>query len=107
MTDIGTGSYTILGPDRRRDDGRAARAGERAAGRLRLPRSHRARAASFGANNSTSGVYAACVKLREQVAAKLGLDPTTAAFADGRVSAGGHAAPLADAVRDGARPAHG
>ena len=24
MTDIGTGSYTIIAPDRRRDDGRAA-----------------------------------------------------------------------------------
>ena len=37
MTDIGTGTYTIIAPDRGRDDGRAAREGRRAARRFRLP----------------------------------------------------------------------
>lgn len=39
----------------------------------------------MGAASSTAGVYAACVKLREAVAQKLGLDPVTAEFVDGQV----------------------
>src|SRR3546814_15562765 len=42
----------------------------------------------WGANNSTSGVYAACMKLREAIAQKLGVDPGQAEFADGYVRAG-------------------
>ncbi len=38
----------------------------------------------WGANNSTSGVYAACVKLRESVAQKLGFNADDLQFADGR-----------------------
>jgi xanthine dehydrogenase YagR molybdenum-binding subunit len=55
----------------------------------------------FGGNNSTSGVYAACVKLREAVAQKLGLDPKEAEFSDEKVSAGGRSASLADAAAQG------
>lgn len=55
----------------------------------------------WGAASSTSGVYAACVKLREAVARKLDLDPATARFADGQVSAGDRSVALADAARDG------
>jgi xanthine dehydrogenase YagR molybdenum-binding subunit len=42
----------------------------------------------WGANSSTAGVYAACVKLREEVARKAGLDPAEAEFANGAVRAG-------------------
>ena len=38
----------------------------------------------WGANSSTSGVYAACVKLRDAVAQKLGFNSADAEFADGR-----------------------
>ena len=38
----------------------------------------------WGANSSTAGVYAACVKLREAVAQKLGFDSADAMFADGQ-----------------------
>jgi xanthine dehydrogenase YagR molybdenum-binding subunit len=55
----------------------------------------------WGANTSTSGVYAACVKLREAVAQKLGVDPATAEFADGEVRAGGRSLSLAEAARGG------
>ena len=55
----------------------------------------------FGANNSTSGVYAACMKLREAVAKKAGIAPADARFADGRVSAGSRAMSLADAAGPG------
>jgi xanthine dehydrogenase YagR molybdenum-binding subunit len=45
-------------------------------------------------------VYAACIKLREAVAAKLGLDPATAEFTDGQVRSGGRSLPLAQAAAD-------
>jgi xanthine dehydrogenase YagR molybdenum-binding subunit len=42
----------------------------------------------WGANNSTSGVYAACTKLREAVAQKLGFNSPDVTFADGLVISG-------------------
>lgn len=100
MTDIGTGSYTIIA--------------QTAAEMMGLPvhqivvrladSSYPVSSGSggqFGANNSTSGVYAACIKLREAVTQKLGLNSTDAIFADGQVRSGDHAVPLAEAARDG------
>jgi xanthine dehydrogenase YagR molybdenum-binding subunit len=55
----------------------------------------------WGANNSTAGVYAACVKLREAVAQKLGFDAANAVFAEGQVRSGNRRAPLAQAAGDG------
>jgi xanthine dehydrogenase YagR molybdenum-binding subunit len=55
----------------------------------------------WGGNNSTAGVYAACVKLREMVAQKLGFNSAEAAFSDGGVRAGNRTVPLAHAARDG------
>ncbi|KHL26281.1 xanthine dehydrogenase [Croceibacterium mercuriale] len=96
MTDIGTGTYTILA--------------QTAAEMMGLPLDRvtvrlgdsddPASAGSggqWGAANSTSGVYAACVKLRTAIAEKLGMDPTTADFTDGEVRAGNRSARLSDA----------
>lgn len=93
MTDIGTGSYTIIA--------------QTAAEMLGVPLSHvevRLGDSSFpvsagsggqwGANTSTAGVYAACVKLREAIAKKLGFDAASAVFADETVSVGDRSAPL-------------
>ena len=100
MTDIGTGTYTII----------AQTAAEMMGLRLeqvtvRLGDSDSPASAGsggqWGANNSTAGVYAACVKLREQVAQRLGFNATDAAFADGKVAAGDRTANLRDAVRAG------
>ncbi len=55
----------------------------------------------MGANNSTAGVYAACVKLREAVAQKLGFNAADVAFADGQVASGDRSVPLAEAAADG------
>jgi xanthine dehydrogenase YagR molybdenum-binding subunit len=52
----------------------------------------------WGANSSTSGVYAACVKLREAVAQKLGFNSTEVDFADGQVRSGNRSVPLAQAA---------
>ncbi|WP_312122273.1 aldehyde oxidoreductase molybdenum-binding subunit PaoC [Kosakonia cowanii] len=93
MTDIGTGSYTIIA--------------QTAAEMLGVPLSHvevRLGDSSFpvsagsggqwGANTSTAGVYAACVKLREAIAKKLGFDAASAVFADETISLGERSAPL-------------
>jgi xanthine dehydrogenase YagR molybdenum-binding subunit len=55
----------------------------------------------WGANNSTSGVYAACVKLREAVAQKLGFNSADVAFADGQVASGNRKVPLGEAASGG------
>ena len=70
--------------DRGRDDGRAARQGRGPAGRFQPFPVSCGSGGQFGANNSTSGVFAACMKLREAVARKLGFNPADAVFADGK-----------------------
>ncbi|WP_413675196.1 aldehyde oxidoreductase molybdenum-binding subunit PaoC [Massilia cellulosiltytica] len=99
MTDIGTGTYTIVG--------------QTAAEMLGVPLSRvtvrlgdsaypvsAGSGGQWGGNSSTAGVYAACVKLRENVAKKLGLDPAHADFSGGMVRAGGKALPLEQASRE-------
>ncbi len=100
MTDIGTGSYTILGQTAAEMmgvplDSVSVRLGDSA-----YPVSCGS-GGQFGGNSSTSGVYAACVKLREAVAQKLGMDPESALFEDGRVRHGGRDVPLREAASSG------
>jgi len=100
MTDIGTGSYTIIAQTAAEMMGLpldqiVVRLGDSA-----FPVSSGS-GGQFGANNSTSGVYAACVKLREAVAQKLGFNPADVAFADGQVISGNRKVPLGQAASDG------
>jgi xanthine dehydrogenase YagR molybdenum-binding subunit len=100
MTDIGTGSYTIIAQTAAEMMGAPL---ERVAVRLgdsAFPVSSGS-GGQFGANNSTSGVYAACVKLRDAVAQKLGFNSADIAFTDGQVSSGNRRVPLAQAASDG------
>jgi xanthine dehydrogenase YagR molybdenum-binding subunit len=100
MTDIGTGSYTIIAQTAAEMMGLPI---ERVVVRLGdsdFPVSAGS-GGQWGGNSSTAGVYAACVKLREAVAARLGLDPATAEFVDGAVRAGGKSVPLAQAAQGG------
>jgi xanthine dehydrogenase YagR molybdenum-binding subunit len=55
----------------------------------------------WGANNSTAGVYAACIELREAVTQKLGFNSAEAAFSDGTVQSGNRKVPLGQAVSGG------
>ena len=55
----------------------------------------------WGANSSTAGVYAACVKLREAIAQKLGFNTADWEFTDGEVRSAGRSVPLVEAARDG------
>jgi xanthine dehydrogenase YagR molybdenum-binding subunit len=54
----------------------------------------------WGGNCSTAGVYAACVKLRDAIAQKIGANATGIVFADGAVRSGDRTVPLADIAGD-------
>ncbi len=100
MTDIGTGSYTIIA--------------QTAAEMMGLPldkvmvrlgdSSFPASAGSggqWGGNSSTAGVYAACMKLREAIALKVKaqdpkFDIANAVFSDGKIQSGSQTFLLAD-----------
>ena len=100
MTDIGTGSYTILAQTAAEMMGLPIDRVRVVLGDSSFPVSAGS-GGQWGANSSTAGLYAACVKLREAVAAKLGVDPKTAEFADGQVISGDRSVALVDAARDG------
>ncbi|SEF96003.1 aldehyde oxidoreductase molybdenum-binding subunit PaoC [Bosea lathyri] len=97
MTDIGTGSYTIIAQTAAEMMGLPI---EKVAVRLgdsTFPVSCGS-GGQWGGNNSTAGVYAACVKLREAVAQKLGFNSAEAVFADGQVRLGNRSVSLAEAA---------
>lgn len=97
MTDIGTGTYTIIAQTAAEMMGVTLDKVVVRLGDSDFPASAGS-GGQWGANSSTAGVYAACVKLREAVANKLGLDPAAAQFADGRVIVGERSVPLAQAA---------
>ena len=100
MTDIGTGSYTIIAQTAAEMLGLPMSAVTVKLGDSAYPVSAGS-GGQFGAANATAGVYAACVKLRDAIAQKLALDPVATSFADGRVRAGGRSVAIAEAARDG------
>lgn len=100
MTDIGTGSYTIIAQTAAETMGVPLKSVIVRLGDSAFPVSAGS-GGQWGANSSTAGVYAACMKMREVVTGKLGLDPAAAEFADGRVKSGNRSFSLADAAKDG------
>ncbi|TBV72002.1 aldehyde oxidoreductase molybdenum-binding subunit PaoC [Pseudoxanthomonas winnipegensis] len=100
MTDIGTGTYTILAQTAAEMMGVPLERVKVELGDSSFPVSAGS-GGQWGANSSTAGVYAACVKLREAVAGKFGMDADSARFEDGMVVAGGQRKKLADAAADG------
>ncbi|GKS94858.1 aldehyde oxidoreductase molybdenum-binding subunit PaoC [Acidovorax sp. SUPP2825] len=97
MTDIGTGSYTIMGQTAAEVMGVALQQVDVHLGDSAFPASAGS-GGQWGANNATAGVYAACMKLRETIARKLGVAPAEAVFADGMVRAAGRSVPLGEAA---------
>jgi xanthine dehydrogenase YagR molybdenum-binding subunit len=100
MTDIGTGSYTIIAQTAAEMlgvslDNVVVRLGDSS-----FPVSAGS-GGQFGGNCSTAGVYAACVKLREAVAQRLGVNADEAEFVGGEVRAGGKSMPLRSAAQAG------
>jgi xanthine dehydrogenase YagR molybdenum-binding subunit len=99
MTDIGTGTYTILAQTAAEMMGVPLEKVIVRLGDSAFPISCGS-GGQWGGNNSTAGVYAACMKLREAVAQKAQLDPAKATFADGFVRVGDRRVSLADAAGD-------
>jgi xanthine dehydrogenase YagR molybdenum-binding subunit len=97
MTDIGTGSYTIIGQTAAEMMGVPLEKVVVRLGDSTFPVSAGS-GGQWGANSSTAGVYAACVKLREAVAQKLGFNSADVMFADGQVRSGNRTVPLAQAA---------
>ncbi len=100
MTDIGTGSYTVVQqtaaemmgvePDRI-----VVRMGDSS-----FPETPGS-GGQQGAPSVTAGVYAACTNLRDAIASKLGFNTADVAFADGHVRSGNRSIALSDAAGNG------
>jgi xanthine dehydrogenase YagR molybdenum-binding subunit len=97
MTDIGTGSYTIIAQTAAEMMGVPIEKVTARLGDSDFPVSCGS-GGQWGGNNSTAGVYAACVKLREAVAQKLGFNSAEAVFANGEVRAGNRSVSLPEAA---------
>ena len=100
MTDIGTGSYTIIAQTAAEMMGVPLEQVAVKLGDSAFPVSAGS-GGQWGANPSTAGVYAACVKLREQVATALGINPDEAEFVEGEVRSGHRSVPLSAAAANG------
>jgi len=98
MTDIGTGTYTIVAQTAAEMMGVKIDKVVVKLGDSSFPESPGS-GGQWGAASSTSGVYAACIKLREAAARVLGFDPEKAEFTDGLIKQGNKGYPLASAAK--------
>ncbi len=99
MTDIGTGSYTIIAQTAAEMMGVPMDKVIVLLGDSSFPASSGS-GGQWGGNSSTAGVYAACMALRERVAQKLGFNSTDVVFEDGKVKSGNRSVSLSDAAGD-------
>ena len=97
MTDIGTGSYTILAQTAAETMGLPMEAVEVRLGNSAFPVASGS-GGQMGAASSTAGVYAACVMLQKRIAERLGAE--NPAFEDGNVRAGNTVMSLAEVSAD-------
>lgn len=95
MTDIGTGSYTILGQVAAETLGLPIEKVNVRLGDSDFPLSAGS-GGSWGANSASAGVYAACMALRETIAKKAGVNSQDAEFVDGSVRSGQRSVSLAE-----------
>ncbi|GLK43379.1 MULTISPECIES: aldehyde oxidoreductase molybdenum-binding subunit PaoC [Novosphingobium] len=100
MTDIGTGTYTIMAQTAAEMMGVPLAKVTVKLGDSSFPVSAGS-GGQWGANSSTAGLYAACVKLREAIVSKLGLGPGEAVFENGQVHVGNRVADIAAAAKGG------
>ncbi len=96
MTDIGTGSYTIIAQTAAETMGVPLDRVSVTLGDSAHPASSGS-GGQWGAASSTAGVYAACVALRRAIGQKLGFDGDSATFSDGRMIAANRSWKLTDA----------
>ncbi|MGF6170576.1 xanthine dehydrogenase YagR molybdenum-binding subunit [Pseudomonas moraviensis] len=100
MTDIGTGSYTIIAQTAAEMMGVPLERVVVHLGDSRFPESSGS-GGQWGAASSTAGVYAACLKLREAAARAVGIDPQQAEFVEGQIRAGSQHVALSQAAAKG------
>src|ERR1700694_3170432 len=91
MTDIGTGTYTILAQIAAEMLGLPVERIRVELGDTSFPEAAGS-GGSWGAGSSGSALYEACNALREKLARSAGMDPATARFADGSIASGEHSA---------------
>jgi xanthine dehydrogenase YagR molybdenum-binding subunit len=96
MTDIGTGSYTIIAQTAAETMGVPLERVTVTLGDSRFPASAGS-GGQWGAASSTAGVYAACIALRRAIGAKLGFDADAAQFENGRIRTGNRTIALTEA----------
>ncbi|MFG6416922.1 aldehyde oxidoreductase molybdenum-binding subunit PaoC [Roseateles sp. DC23W] len=94
MTDIGTGSYTIIAQTAAEVLGLPLEQVVVRLGDSAFPVSCGS-GGQWGGNNACAGVYAACMKLRGLIAQQAGIAAHAAEFTGGEVRGGGKAQPLA------------
>lgn len=99
MTDIGTGSYTIIAQTAAEMMGVPLEKVVVRLGDSAFPVSCGS-GGQWGGNNSTAGVYAACAKLRAAIAQKAQMDIAQAEFVNGEVRQGDRSVTLASAAGD-------
>ncbi len=97
MTDLGTGTYTILTQIGGEMMGLPPEKVRVELGDTNFPKAAGS-GGSFGAASAGSALYVACDNLRQALATKAGINSDEAAFADGAVKAGNRSVPFTDLV---------
>jgi xanthine dehydrogenase YagR molybdenum-binding subunit len=100
MTDIGTGTYTILAQIAAEMLGLPMERVRIELGDTSFPEAAGS-GGSFGAGSSGSALFEACNALREKLARAAGMDPAAVRFADGSVHSGERSMELTDLVGAG------
>jgi xanthine dehydrogenase YagR molybdenum-binding subunit len=100
MTDIGTGSYTIVQQTAAELMGVPLEKVVARLGDSSFPETPGS-GGQQGAPSVTAGVYAACMKLREVIAQRLGFNTANAEFSAGEVRSGNRSVPIVRAADDG------
>jgi xanthine dehydrogenase YagR molybdenum-binding subunit len=100
MTDIGTGTYTILAQIAAEMLGLPVERVHVELGDTDFPQASGS-GGSYGAGSSGSALFEACNALREKLARTAGMDPATARFTDGSIVSGEQSRKLTDLVGSG------
>ncbi|UPJ74135.1 xanthine dehydrogenase family protein molybdopterin-binding subunit [Bradyrhizobium sp. 187] len=100
MTDIGTGTYTILAQIAAEMLGLPIERVRVDLGDTIFPEAAGS-GGSFGAASSGSALFVACQALREKLAGLAGMDPNTARFGDGHIATGERSVSLPELVGSG------
>jgi xanthine dehydrogenase YagR molybdenum-binding subunit len=100
MTDIGTGTYTILAQIAAEMLGLPTERIQIELGDTSFPQAAGS-GGSWGAGSSGSALFEACNALREKLARTAGMDPATARFANGSIASGEQSRKLTDLVGAG------